>query len=63
MPNRPRSPILVLRLVTFVGLMLVFLVVLGGLGVGMAELVVWLIAVVVGSLVIVAREPRGPGPS
>ncbi|GAA1957530.1 hypothetical protein GCM10009798_16180 [Nocardioides panacihumi] len=63
MPNRPRSPILVMRLVTFVGLMLVFLVVLGGLGVGMAELVVWLIAVVVGSLVILAREPRGPGPS
>jgi len=63
MPNRPRSPILVLRLGVFIGLMLVFLVVLSGLGVGMAELVVWLIAVVVGSLVIVAREPRGPGPS
>ena len=63
MPNRPRSPILVLRLGVFIGLMLVFLVVLSGLGVGMAELVVWLVAVVVGSLVIVAREPRGPGPS
>ena len=63
MPNRPRSPILVLRLGVFIGLMLVFLVVLSGLGVGMAELVVWLIAVVVGSLVIVAREPRGPCPS
>lgn len=58
MPNRPRSPILMLRLVVFIGLMLVFLVVLSGLGVGMAELVVWLVAVVVGSLVILAREPR-----
>jgi hypothetical protein len=54
---------LVLRLGTFVGLMLVFLVVLAGLGIGVAELVVWLVAVLVGSLVIVRQEPRRPGPS